>query len=181
LRAAAIAILLFVAIGIFAGNRFTSVRNDLIAKREAMSAEWSQLDAAFENRAELIIRVVETVKDFETNQAALFQEAAAARAALTGGRSPEEKIQASERLSRVLGRLLVASENYPKLRSNKSFLRLQEELGKAESQIAVERRSYNEILEHYNAQIQRFPDNLVAGVSGFRRNDAYFKTAPGAL
>ena len=77
-------------------------------------------------------------------------------------------------------RLLVITENYPQLRSNENFLRLQDELAGTENRIAVERRKYNETLEHYNAQIQRFPDNIVASMSGFTRNDAYFKTEPGA-
>jgi LemA protein len=66
------------------------------------------------------------------------------------------------------------------LRSNENFLRLQDEIAGTENRIAVERRKYNETLEHYNAQIQRFPDNIVASLSGFTRNDAYFKTEPGA-
>ena len=57
---------------------------------------------------------------------------------------------------------------------------LQDEIAGSENRIAVERRKYNETLEHYNAQIQRFPDNIVASMSGFTRNDAYFKTEPGA-
>ena len=71
-------------------------------------------------------------------------------------------------------------ENYPQLKSNENFLRLQDELAGTENRILVERRKYNETLEHYNAQIQRFPDNIVASMSGFTRNDAYFKTEPGA-
>jgi LemA protein len=181
LRAGPIAILVVLTAAVLAGSRFASARSDLIAQREAINAEWAQLNVAFENRAVLIAHLVEMVKGIETNQGAVFAEVAAARSALTGRRAPQDKIQASERLSVALSRLLLASENYPKLRSAKDFLRLQEEIGNADSQMAIERRKYNEILEHYNAQIQKFPYNVVAGLSGFARNDAYFKTAPGAL
>ena len=88
---------------------------------------------------------------------------------------------ANDQLSGALSRLLVITENYPQLRSNENFLRLQDEIAGTENRIAVERRKYNETLEHYNAQIQRFPDNIVASMSGFTRNDAYFKTEPGAM
>jgi len=71
-------------------------------------------------------------------------------------------------------------ENYPQLRANENFLRLQDELAGAENRIAVERRKYNETVQKYNTEIGLFPDNIVASLSGFSRNDAYFKTEPGA-
>jgi LemA protein len=74
----------------------------------------------------------------------------------------------------------VITENYPQLRSNENFLRLEDELSGSENRIAVERRKYNEALEHYNASIDMFPGNCVASLAGFHRNDAYFKTEPGA-
>jgi LemA protein len=75
-----------------------------------------------------------------------------------------------------LGRLLVIVENYPQLKSNENFLRLQDELAGTENRIAVERRRYNETVQDYNTFIAVFPNSLVASLSGFARNDAYFKT-----
>ena len=72
------------------------------------------------------------------------------------------------------------SENYPQLRSNEAFRRIEDDIAEKENDIAVERLKYNETLEHYNAQIQMFPDNVVASMSGFTRNDQYFPTEPGA-
>ena len=69
-------------------------------------------------------------------------------------------------------------ENYPNLKSNENFLRLQDELAGTENRIAVERRKYNETVQKYNTDIELFPNNLVAGSRGFERNDAYFKTEP---
>jgi LemA protein len=79
-------------------------------------------------------------------------------------------------LSGALSRLLVVVENYPELRSNQNFIRLQDELAGTENRIATERRKYNEAVQQYNTYIQLFPNNLVAGVSGFEREDAYFRT-----
>ena len=80
----------------------------------------------------------------------------------------------------AISRLLVISENYPNLKSNENFLRLQDELAGTENRIAIERRKYNEVVQRYNTQIVLFPNNLIASISGFQRNDAYFKTDPGS-
>ena len=79
-----------------------------------------------------------------------------------------------------MSRLLVIVENYPQLKSNENFLRLQDELAGTENRIAIERRRYNETLQDYNTYIGLFPNNIVASMSGFTRNDAYFKTEEGA-
>jgi LemA protein len=81
-------------------------------------------------------------------------------------------------LDSALARLLVVVENYPQLKSNENFLRLQDELAGTENRIAVERRKYNEVVQKYNTAIELFPANLVAGMFGFNRNDAYFKVEP---
>ena len=180
MKIALVVLLVLVVFAVGAGGKFVSVRNDLVTQREAVNAQWSQVDVALQRRADLIPNLVETVKGFAKHETEVFTAIANARAALIGGRTPAEKIAANDQLSGALSRLLVISENYPQLRSNENFLRLQDEIAGTENRIAVERRKYNETLEHYNAQIQRFPDNIVASMSGFTRNDAYFKTEPGA-
>jgi len=109
-----------------------------------------------------------------------YGEIAAARAALLGAKNPAEKIAANSQLDSALGRLLVVVENYPQLKSNENFMRLQDELAGTENRIAIERRRYNEVVQDYNTYISLFPNNIVASLSGFTRNDAYFKTEPGA-
>ena len=180
MKVALIAVLILVVVALAMGSKFVSVRNDLVTQREAINAQWSQVDVALQRRADLIPNLVATVKGFAQHETEVFKDIADARAALIGGRTPQEKIAANDQLSGALSRLLVISENYPQLRSNENFLRLQDELAGTENRIAVERRKYNETLEHYNAQIQRFPDNIVASLSGMSRDDAYFKTELGA-
>jgi LemA protein len=179
-KTALIILLVLVVLGVGMGGKFVSVRNDLVTQREAVNAQWSQVDVALQRRADLIPNLVETVKGFAKHETEVFTAIANARAALAGGRTPQEKIAANDQLSGALSRLLVITENYPQLKSNENFLRLQDEIAGTENRIAVERRKYNETLEHYNAQIQRFPDNIVASLSGFTRNDAYFRTDPGS-
>src|SRR5215471_6277342 len=165
-------------VGIMFGAKFVSVRNDLAAQNEAISAAWSQVDVALERRADLIPNLVNTVKGFSVHEQQVIDSVTAARAALGGARTPQEKIAANSQLDGALSRLLVISENYPNLKSNDNFMRLQDELAGTENRIAVERRKYNEVVQRYNTQIALFPNNLIASMSGFQRNDAYFKTDP---
>ena len=173
-----IIVLLLVAMG--ACSKFVSVRNELATQREAVNASWSAVDVALQRRADLIPNLVNTVKGFAAHETEVFKNIADARAALGGARTPAEKLAANDQLSGALSRLLVISENYPQLRSNENFLHLQDELAGTENRIAVERRKYNETLQKYNTTIELFPNNIVAGMSGFQRNDAYFKTDPGS-
>jgi len=99
---------------------------------------------------------------------------------LIGAKTPSDKIAANGQLDSALGRLLVIVENYPQLKSNENFMRLQDELAGTENRIAVERRRYNDTVQDYNTYIALFPNSLVAGFAGFARNDAYFKTEEGA-
>jgi LemA protein len=166
--------------GVMFGGKFISVRNQLATENEAIAGAWSQVDVALQRRADLIPNLVNTVKGFATHEQQVIDSVTAARAALGGARTPAEKIAANGQLDSAISRLLVISENYPNLKSNENFLRLQDELAGTENRIAVERRKYNEIVQRYNTQIALFPDNLIASISGFQRNDAYFKTDPGS-
>jgi len=167
-------------VGLMFAGKFVSVRNDLAVQNEAIAAAWAQVDVALQRRADLIPNLVSTVKGFATHEQQVIDSVTAARAALGGARSPQEKIAANNQLDGAISRLLVISENYPNLKSNENFMRLQDELAGTENRIAIERRKYNEVVQRYNTQIALFPNNLIASMSGFQRNDAYFKTDPGS-
>jgi len=173
-----VAILLVAAIAL--GGTFVSVRNELVTQREAMRAAWSQVDNVIQRRADLIPNLVNTVKGYASHEQKVFSDLAAARAQLAGARNPEERISANTRLEGALSRLLVVVENYPNLKADQQFLRLQDELSGTENRIAVERRRYNEAVQRYNTTLQLFPNNLVAAISGFQREDAYFKAEDSA-
>jgi len=114
--------------------------NTLVTEREAVNASWAQVDVALQRRADLIPNLVETVKGFAKQEQAVIKEVTDARAALGGARTPSDKIAANSQLDGALSRLLVVVENYPQLKSNENFLRLQDELAGTENRIAVERR-----------------------------------------
>jgi LemA protein len=177
----ALAILaILLVIGLLLGSSFVGRRNQMAIKREAVNAAWSQVDVVLQRRADLIPNLVETVKGFAAQEVTVFGDIAKARSALLSASTPTDKIAANQRLDSALGRLLVVVENYPQLKSNENFLRLQDELAGTENRIAVERRRYNETVQDYNTFISLFPNSLVASMSGFARNDAYFKADEGA-
>ena len=167
------ALLLITAIAL--GGTFVSRRNEMVAQKEAIKAAWAQVDNVIQRRADLIPNLVNTVKGYATHEQKVFEEIASARAQLAGARNPAERIAANSRLDGALSRLLVVAENYPNLKADQQFLRLQDELAGTENRIAVERRRYNEAVQQYNTNIQIFPNSLVASIAGFQREDAYFK------
>src|SRR4030088_163414 len=175
-----IVLIILVVIALMLGSSFINSRNQMAVKREAVNAAWAQVDVVLQRRADLIPNLVETVKGFAAQEQTVFGDIAKARSALLGAHSPAEKIAANGQLDSALGRLLVVFENYPQLKSNENFLRLQDELAGTENRIAVERRRYNEAVQDYNTYISLFPNSLVASLAGFTRNDAYFKTDEGA-
>jgi LemA protein len=164
---------------IFAGQ-YIGVHNSLVQKNEAVKAAWSQVDIVLQRRADLIPNLVETVKGYAKQEQQVFGDIAKARSALLSAGSPQQKIAANGQLDSALGRLLVVVENYPQLKSNENFLRLQDELAGTENRIAVERKRYNDTLQDYNTYIQQFPNSLFAGWGGFKPNDAYFKADEGS-
>lgn len=171
---------ILLVIGLMLGSSFVGRRNQMAIKREAVNAAWSQVDVVLQRRADLIPNLVETVKGYAAQEVTVFGDIAKARSALLSAGTPADKIAANQRLDSALGRLLVVVENYPQLKSNENFLRLQDELAGTENRIAVERRRYNDTLQDYNTYLSLFPNNLVASMSGFARNDAYFKADEGA-
>lgn len=158
------------------GVKFVGIHNDLATKREAINSSWSQIDADLQRRADLIPNLVETVKGYAKEETGVITAISNARAGMMNARSPQEKIDANQKLEGALGRLLVVVENYPNLKANQNFQSLQFELAGTENRILQSRRRYNESVKDYNTAIQLFPANVVASISGFQRDDAYFKT-----
>jgi LemA protein len=169
-----IVIAVVVLIAFVAFGQYVGVRNTLVAKNESVKAAWSQVDIVLQRRADLIPNLVETVKGYALQEQTVFGDIAKARSALLSAGTPQQKIAANGQLDGAIGRLLVVVENYPQLKSNENFLRLQDELAGTENRIAVERKRYNDTLQDYNTYVQLFPNNVFAGWAGFQKNGAYF-------
>jgi LemA protein len=173
-----VVVLLLVVLGGF--SSYIGAKNQMVTKNEAVKAAWSQVDIVLQRRADLIPNLVETVKGFAAQEQTVFGDIAKARSSLLSASTPADKIAANQQLDGALGRLLVIVENYPQLRSNENFLRLQDELAGTENRIAVERKRYNDALQDYNTYIGLFPNSFWAGIAGFHRNDAYFAASEGS-
>jgi LemA protein len=174
----AIAVVVLIVLAFF--GQYVGVRNTLVAKNESVKAAWSQVDIVLQRRADLIPNLVETVKGYALQEQTVFGDIAKARSALLSAGTPQQKIAANGQLDGALGRLLLVVENYPQLKSNENFLRLQDELAGTENRIAVERKRYNDTLQDYNTYVQVFPHNVFAGWAGFQPNSAYFAATEGS-
>ncbi len=175
----AVVLILAILAALF-GGMYVSRRNQMVIKSNAVQAAWSQVDIVLERRAELIPNLVETVKGYAAQEQTVFGDIAKARSALLSARTPTDRIAANNQLDGAIGRLLLIVENYPQLKSNENFLRLQDELAGTENRIAVERKRYNDAVLDYNNYIGVFPNSLFAGWAGFKKNDAYFQAQEGA-
>jgi len=150
---------------------------------EATNQAKQQISVQLQRRADLIPNLVEVVKGFAAQESQVFANVSDARARLAGAAGSGDLAQmatASQQMNGALGRLIAISENYPQLKSNENFIRLQDELAGTENRVAVARTDYNTAVNDYNAYIRKFPQLLTAKVMGMKAR-AYFEvTTPGA-
>ena len=156
-----------------------STYNGLVGKQQAVKNEFSNVDVQLQRRADLIPNLVNTVKGYAKHEEQVFSEIAAARSRLLNAKTVDEKADANAQVSGALDRLLVLAENYPNLKADQQFLKLQDELSGTENRIAVSRRDYNAKVLDYNTSRQRFPSVVFANVMGFQPAEA-FKADPGS-
>lgn len=181
-------LIVLVAILGIGGCSGCSSYNAMVEKREAVKAQWQQVEVVYQRRADLIPNLVNTVKgvaEFEkgTLTAVVEARAKATQVTVDPNKLTPENIakfeEAQGSLSSSLGRLLVVAENYPQLRATENFTALMTQLEGTENRISNERRKFNEMAQEYNTYIQRFPKNIWAGMFGFEQY-GYFKSAAGS-
>ena len=177
MKVLAVLLAIIVVVALIFGGMYVSHRNQMVALNEQVKSNWSEVDVNLQRRSDLIPNLVETVKGYAAHEQTVFDDVAKARAALGGATTPKDKIAANGQLDGALSRLLLIVENYPQLKANEGFLRLQDELAGTENRIAVARKRYNDSLQAYNTYIGQFPNNIFAGWAGFQRNDAYFQAS----
>jgi LemA protein len=170
-------VVLLLLAGLIIGGSYVSSRNQMVTLNETIKSNWAEIDVNLQRRADLIPNLVETVKGYAAQEQTVFDDIAKARAAMLGAQTPTEKIAASNQLDGLVFKVLALQENYPQLKSNENFLRLQDELAGTENRISVARKRYNDALQAYNTFIGKWPNSIFAGWAGFHRNDAYFQAA----
>lgn len=164
--------LAFVAVLMIAPLLASCGINVIPTKQERAEAAWADVQSQYQRRADLIPNLVETVRGYATQERTVLREVIEARASATQVQVDASTITdpaafqqfqaAQDRLSGVLGRLMVIQEQYPDLKSNQNFLALQSQLEGTENRIAVARRDYNEAVRDYNTSLRTFPTVLWA-------------------
>jgi len=175
----ALVVLLVVAVLVFFG--YQQSKNQMVQKNEDVNQAYSQVQIQQQRRLDLIPNLVASVKGYVKEEETVLTNIANARAAVLS--TPSDKpnaanIQANEHLTAVLGPLYRMQENYPDLKGNQQFMRLEDELAGTENRIAQERRRYNQTLESYNVYVRQFPASMWANMAGFHYRDEYFKGNP---
>lgn len=162
--------------------------NGLVSQDETVSKAWSNVEAQYQRRADLIPNLVNTVKGYAEHEENTFKEVVEARAKATSIQidpsniTPEqlqEFQKAQGEIGSALGKLIAVSENYPELKANENFMELQTQLEGTENRIQRSRTEYNDAVQSYNVKVRRFPVNIIAGICGFSTK-ANFKAEEGA-
>ena len=173
-RTTILTVIIIAVLVIVFGLWFISMRNSLVKLDESIDSSWSEIDNQLQRRSDLIPNLVATVKGYARQEEKIFTQIAEARSKLAGSRTVQEKTEAYNDMESALSRLLVVVENYPDLKSDKNFIRLQDELAGTENRITVARKRYNDSVRRYNTKIRTFPASSIARRQGFEKR-AYFE------
>ncbi len=183
-----IALLVIVGIILIGYFWFKGTYNSMVEKQEATTGQWANVETAYQRRADLIPNLVNTVKGYADFEQETLTQVIEARSRATSinvnaddlDPSQIQKFQAAQdQLSGALSRLLVTVERYPDLKANQNFLQLQSQLEGTENRISVERRRFNLTVQDYNTYIRKFPQTVIAGMTGFEKK-GYFESAEGS-
>ena len=177
MKKALIAVIVVVVILLIIVGKGIGTYNNIIALEEGVKAQWAQVENTYQRRFDLIPNLVSTVQGEANFEKSTLTEVMEMRSRMGGTVKLDESLMNDEAalkrfqemqgsLGGALQRLMAVSENYPDLKSNKSFQELRVQLEGAENRIAVERKRYNETVQAYNTTIRQFPTNVVAGFAG---------------
>ena len=177
MKKALIAVAVVVVILLIIVGKGIGTYNNIIALEEGVKAQWAQVENTYQRRFDLIPNLVSTVQGEANFEKSTLTEVMEMRSRMGGTVKLDESLMNDEAalkrfqemqgsLGGALQRLMAVSENYPDLKSNKSFQELRVQLEGAENRIAVERKRYNETVQAFNTTIRQFPTNIVAGFAG---------------
>lgn len=143
--------------------------NSLVGKKNQVTNVFGTIDALLKKRYDLLPKLITTVKAYMKHERALLERITEMRAKAVSGRlSDDEKVELDNKVTKALGGIMVAVENYPDLKANQNFLQLQAAMNEVEEQISAARRAYNATVTDYNNAVEMFPTNLVAGMISYR-------------
>ena len=155
------------------GGFVIGVYNNLITLKNKVDEGWADIDTQLKRRYDLIPNMVETVKGYAKHEKDTLENVTKARNVAMGATDPAAKAQAENMLSGALKTLFAVAENYPELKADKNFMELQTTLKEIEEHIQLSRRYYNATVRDFNTKLEVFPNNIVAGMFGFKRRDFF--------
>ena len=145
-----------------------SVYNHLVSLKMRVKNAWAQIDTQLKRRFDLIPNLVETVKGYAKHEQDTLEKVIAARNTYASATSVEDKAKANNELTSTLKSIFALGEAYPELKANENFLALQTELAGTEDKVAYSRQFYNDTVQMYNTAIMKFPNNILAGMFGYK-------------
>ena len=158
---AVIALVAFFVMGLY--NRFVKLGT-------LVSEAWSGIDVQLKKRYDLIPNLMETVKGYASHEKETFEQVTQARANAQNATTVEGQQQAENQLNKSLLNLFAVAEQYPELKANENFLKLQSELSEIEADIEKSRRYYNGTVREKNILVDSFPSNIVASIFSFNKS-----------
>jgi LemA protein len=188
MKKSTIVIIVIVIIGVIFYSTFKGNYNKMVTLEEGITGSWSQVENQYQRRADLIPNLVNTVKGYADFEQETLTGVIEARAKATSVSIDPSNLtpasmanfeQAQQGLSGALSRLMVTVERYPDLKANQQFMQLQVQLEGTENRIAVERRNFNQTVQGFNTLIRKFPQSIIANISGFEKK-GYFEAKEGA-
>lgn len=155
------------------------VYNKLVQGRNKVKNAFAQIDTQLQRRFDLIPNLVETVKGYASHEKELLENVTASRSGYMNATTNAEKMAADNQLTSTLKSLFAVAENYPELKANENFSKLQDDLKGTEDKVAFSRQFYNDSVTMYNNSLQIFPNNIVASMFNFKEEEL-FKTEEAA-
>ena len=147
--------------------------NTLVKARNRVKNSFAQVEAQIQRRFDLLPNLVDTVKEVATHEKVLLENVLASREHFMSANAAKDKLAMNNQLNTTLRSLFVVSEQYPELKGNRSFSKLQEELSEMEDKVTFARQFYNDAVTMYNNKLQMFPANLIAGMFGFEEEELF--------
>ena len=147
--------------------------NGLVRARVNTEEAWSGIDVQLKRRYDLIPNLVEVVKGYATHEKDVLTKVTEARSNAMNAQSVTEKAGAENMLAGALKSLFAVAENYPDLKANTNFLKLQEELAVIEDAIQGSRRMFNSAVKSLNIKVETFPSNIIANMFGFKKKEFF--------
>ena len=152
---------------------FIAKYNSLVKKKNECEEAFATMDVYLKQRWDSVPNFVEIVKGYASQEKTVLENVTAARSGYMNAKSTDEKMAADNELTSTLKTLFAVVENYPELKSNENFAKLQDELSETEDKISFARQFYNDTVTMYNNNLLIFPNNIIGNIAGFKPESLY--------